>query len=256
MATTSILKCTAASYGYDNYGLSASSNLFVGKITNSKKGTMNYRTRIKFPSIKSLPEIGTNAIRITKVTLYVRGNGNTTSSVVVAGPSSDSAWGASRSGTGSATHNGGLTKFQPIVITADAAMQAIAGYDGVWYMHMTSNDQRVQYSGSGTGTYAPYLSIDWEFAQSTVTTDSSIVLDGETSTTFTINSSVYPEEETYSLAYTVDDTTYIVEENVQKTGDTTVIPSTGQWVPSVTLIDSITDSEQKQIEFVLTSKAN
>ena len=194
MATTTKILATASRYGNTNGNAYAyNGRVYAGKVD----GGATYRSRLTFPSIRTLAAIGDANIVITKVTLHLRRDDGG-ACVVTAGSSADSAWGAATDGSGS-TNIAAQTAWYAIDITA--AAQAILNYPGNWYIHLTGSGTRVRCNGIEEGA-TPYINVVWEYTANTLTTDVESVPLGD-AVAFTID----PQEgdARYALAYEFGD---------------------------------------------------
>lgn len=200
------LKSSNGYYGHsgnNNYTNSGANHLYVGK----SPSTSDYRSRVTFPSLRAQEKIGDGRIVITKMTLYLRRNEGGPNTVTV-GPSTSSTWGAARSGTASKNISAS-TGWHSIDVTAWA--EAVAGYTGNWYMHLTgNNNRRIRFDGTGSGN-RPYLEVTWEYVAATIKSDSESVELGK-SVTFTITPEV--EGETHSMTYSIGESEGVIGENI------------------------------------------
>ena len=212
MATTTKLTASNGFYGHSgkgSYTNSAANHLYAGK----SSGTSNYRSRMTFPSLRSKAGIGESRIAVTKIVLYVyRNDGGPTT--VTAGASAASAWNASRAGTGSAKI-AASSGWKSIDLTACA--EAVAGYTGNWYLHLTgSTDHRIRFDGTGS-SHKPYIEVTWEYVAATIKSDSDSVELGK-SVTLTITPE--PEDSRFTLKYGIGDASGVIVENTDRTSVT------------------------------------
>ncbi len=213
MATTTKITATASRYGNSSgNSYSSSGRVYVGKVD----GGVTYRSRLTFPSIRSLAAIGDANIVITKVTLHMRRDGGGRAEVT-AGSSADSAWGAAADGSGS-LNIAAQTAWYTIDIT-DCA-QAILNYSGNWYIHLTSTGTRVRCNGIEEGA-TPYINVVWEYSANTLTTDVESVELGKA-----VRLNIAPEsgDARYALTYEFGDESGTIAE----TSSTTIT-----WTPSL-----------------------
>lgn len=197
MATTTKILATANRYGSTG-GSVANSYAYNGRayVGKSEENRV-YRSRLTFPSIRSLAAIGDANIVITKVTLHLRRHSGGACDVT-AGSSADSAWGAATDGSGSTTI-AAQTAWYTIDITECA--QAILNYPGNWYIHLTGSGTRVCCYGV-EDSFTAYINVVWEYSANTLTTNVDIVPLGD-AVAFTID----PQEDdaTYALTYEFGD---------------------------------------------------
>lgn len=189
--------------GNKNYTNSAANHLYAGK----SASTSNYRSRMAFPSLRSHLGLDAGArIVITAMKLYLyRNDGGPTK--VYAGCSTSSAWGAATAGYGSAQIPAS-TGWHSINLSASA--EAVAGYTGSWYIHLTGEgSSRIRFDGTGS-SHKPYLEITWEYVAATIKSDKETVQLGE-SVTFTITPEV--EGETHTMTYAIGDAQGVIGEN-------------------------------------------
>lgn len=166
MATTTKILATANRYGSTG-GSVPNSYAYNGRayVGRSEENRV-YRSRLTFPSIRSLAAIGDANIVITKVTLHLRRHSGGACDVT-AGSSADSAWGATTDGSGS-FNIAAQSAWYTIDIT-DCA-QAILNYPGNWYIHLTGSGTRVCCYGVEDG-FTAYINVVWEYSANTLTTD-------------------------------------------------------------------------------------
>lgn len=233
MATTTKLVALNGFYGNSgngSYSNSAATHMYVGKY-----GTPTFRSRMTFPSLGSVANIGNARIVITRAILYLRRNDGGPATVT-AGCSSSSAWGASLAASGSASI-AASTGWKTIDVTACAS--AIAGYSGNWYMHLRSADY-IRFNGTGSN-WKPYLMVTWEYVAATITSNSDNVTLGNP-VTFTITPEV--SGETHTLTYHIGDTEGTI---ATKAGNSIA------WTPPVSLATEITDDDTGMVEIRLTA---
>lgn len=224
MAATTRLVASNGFYGHsgnNNYTNSAANHLYAGK----SSGTSNYRSRMKFPSLRSAAGIGESRIAVTKIVLYLyRNDGGP--NTVTAGASASSAWGASRAGTGSAKL-AASTGWQSIDITACA--EAVAGYTGSWYIHLTGNaDHRIRFDGTGS-SHKPYIEVTWEYVAATIKSDRDSVELGEP---VTLTITPEPGDSRFTLKYGIGEKSGVIAENTDRTSVTVAFsPSLATEIP-------------------------
>ena len=249
------LNVSAAYYGnskYSSFSETATNHLYVGYTGGT---SFNYRSLLKFPSLKSIAAIGTNAITVSKVQLFCyRTDGGATT--VTIGPSSSTSWNASLVGTNNGERWAASTTWKSATITNASALAAIRDYSGAWYMHMRGDSGGAYMRLASTGTsYKPYLQVTWEYDKKTVTfTDGtnpidSIVCDGTNTVTINIDSSQYASDASYTLTWSIGDQNGTVVANLARTGDTT----TTTWTPSADLLTEIPTSVSGQVSLTLTA---
>lgn len=212
MATTTTLIASNGFYGHSgkgSYTNSAANHLYAGK----SSGTSNYRSRMTFQSLRSKEGIGDSRIAVTKIVLYVyRNDGGPTK--VTAGASASNAWGASRSGTGSAKI-AASTGWKSIDITACA--EAVAGYTGNWYLHLTGDtEHRIRFDGTGS-SHKPYIEVTWEYVAATIKSDKDSV---ELGKTVTLTITPEPDDRRFTLKYGIGDASGVIVENTDRTSVT------------------------------------
>lgn len=231
MATTTKILTTSVKYGNSGNGAYTNSGrVYVGKLD----GGSLYRTRLTFPSIRTLAAIGDANIIITKVTLHLRRDAGG-ACVVTAGTSADSAWGAATDGSGS-LNIAAQTAWYTIDIT-DCA-QAILNYPGNWYMHLTGSGTRVRCNGvDDIGT--PYINVVWEYSANTLTTDAESVELGKEA-----HLNIAPEagDASYALTYELGDESGTIAE----TSDTAIT-----WTPPVHFAAELPDAESGEIKITM-----
>lgn len=191
MAVTKIL-AIGGKYGHvDNASYTNNGRLYVGK--NPDTGNI-YRSRVTFPSIRTIAEIGDANIIITKVTLTMRRDSGSKAATVNAGSSADSSWGAVCDGITSMSIPN-QTAWYTFDITNCA--EAILNYSGNWHVHLTGTGTYLRFNGIEEGA-TPYISVTWEYAASTITTGTDYTELGTTA-----NFTITPEENyhSYNLSY-------------------------------------------------------
>lgn len=234
MATTTKLVALNGFYGNSgngSYTNSAATHMYVGKY-----GSPTFRSRMTFPSLGSVANLGAARIVITKAVLHLRQNDGGPANVT-AGCSSASAWNAAIDASGSANITNTGVGWRSIDVTACA--NAIIGYSGNWYMHLRSTDY-IRFSGTGSD-WKPYLMVTWEYVAATIRGDKDSVTLGNP-VTFTITPEV--SGETHTLTYHIGDTEGTI---AAKAGNS--IP----WTPPVSLATEITDDDTGMIEIRLTA---
>lgn len=232
MATTTKILATANRYGSTG-GSVANSYAYNGRayVGKSEENRV-YRSRLTFPSIRSLAAIGDANIVITKVTLHLRRHSGGACDVT-AGSSADSAWGAATDGSGSTTI-AAQTAWYTIDITECA--QAILNYPGNWYIHLTGSGTRVCCYGV-EDSFTAYVNVVWEYAANTLTTDAESV---ELGTEAHFNIAPEVGDDNYVLTYEFGDETGTIAE----TSDTSIT-----WIPPLLLASDMphTDAGEAKI---------
>lgn len=232
MENTIKIKCTKSVYGnsknkaYGNIG-----NVYVATYADS--GT-TYASRLCFPSVRSDETIGSANIAVSKVTLHLRRTSGGTAEVT-AGSSASSAWGAATDGGGTAAI-GTSTKWYTIDITDCAT--AMLNYDGTWYIHLTGSGTRVRCNGAGTD-YTPYITIVWDDAANTISTDDENVTLGET-----VSFNITPDagDASFTLDYSFGGTSGTIAE----TSETEIT-----WTPPIDLAMEIPNAESDYARLTL-----
>lgn len=233
MATTTKLVAANGFYGNSgnaSYTNSAAKHMYVGKY-----GSPTFRSRMTFPALGSVANIGNSRIAVTKAELHIRRNDGGPANVT-AGCSGSSAWGAALAGSGSA-NIAATMGWKTIDVTACAS--AIAGFTGNWYMHLLSSEY-IRFNGTGSD-WKPYLMVTWEYVAATIRGDKDSVTLGET-VTYTIQSEV--SNETHRLEYRIGDSSGVI---AAKGG------SSISWVPPVSLATEITDDDSGMVEILMTA---
>lgn len=224
-------------YGHSGnkaYSNSGANHLYVGK----NSGTSNYRSRMTFPPLSSIPEIGDNRINIKKMTLYLRRNDGGPTKIYAA-CSSSSGWGANTDAYKSAEIEA-KTDWHSVDVTPCA--EAVMRYTGNWYMHITSDSgSRIRFDGT-SAKYRPYLDIEWEYVHSTITSDKEKVTLGEGLTLM-----ITPEVagETRTLEYSIGNARGVILENKSST--------TIGFAPQESLATEIVDDYQGTLEIKMTA---
>ena len=234
MATTTKLVAQNAFYGNSgngSYTNSAATHMYVGKY-----GTPTFRSRMTFPSLGSVANLGAARIVITKAELHLRQNDGGPADIT-AGCSSSSAWNAALAASGSANITNTGVGWRTIDVTACA--NAIIGYSGNWYMHLRSADY-IRFSGTGSD-WKPYLMVTWEYVAATIKGDKDSVTLGDP-VTFTITPEV--SGETHTLTYHIGDTEGTI---AVKAGNSIA------WTPPVSLATEITGDDTGMVEIRLTA---
>ena len=233
MATTTKIIATASKYGNSSNAsyTNTSNSLYIAKYAES--GT-TYRSRLTFPSLRSLAAIGDANIVITKVTLhlYYRAEGPAT---VTAGSSTSSAWGAATDGSGSLLIEK-VARWNAIDIT-DCAV-AMLEYPGTWYMHLTGTGNRVRCAGVGSD-WVPYINVVWEYAANTLTTDVESVELGKE-----VHLNISPEEgdASYALTYEFGDESGTIAET----------SATGiAWTPSLQFASELPNADSGEVKITM-----
>ena len=221
MATTTKLTGAGGFYGYNGYSNSAANHLYIGK----QSSTYNYRSRVAFPSMRTVAGADSR-ILITSIKLYLRRNGEG-ATAVTAGCSASGQWGADADATATGTV-GSTSGWYMIDCTSMA--EAVAGYGGTWYIHLTGASPRVRCSGTGS-EYKPYLSVTWEYMASTIAGDADEVTLGNT-VTYTVTPEA--EGERHDLTWALGSASGTIA-----TGAGNAIA----WTPPVSLAAELPDSE-------------
>ena len=221
MATTTKLTGAGGFYGYTGYSNSAANHLYIGK----QSSTYNYRSRVAFPSMRTVAGADSR-ILITSIKLYLRRNGEG-ATAVTAGCSASGQWGADADATATGTV-GSTSGWYAIDCTSMA--EALAGYGGTWYIHMTGASPRVRCSGTGSD-YKPYLSVTWEYMASTISGDADEVTLGDT-VTYTVTPEA--EGELHDLTWALGSASGTIA---------TGAGNTIAWTPPVSLAAELPDSE-------------
>lgn len=234
MATTTKLVALNGFYGNSgngSYSNSAATHMYVGKY-----GSPTFRSRMTFPSLGSVANLGAARIVITKAVLYLRQNDGGPANVS-AGCSPSSAWNAAVDASGSANITNTGVGWRTIDVTECA--NAIISYSGNWYMHLRSADY-IRFSGTGSD-WKPYLMVTWEYVAATIRGDKDSVTLGNP-VTFTITPEV--SGETHTLTYHIGDTEGTI---AAKAGNSIA------WTPPVSLATEITDDDTGMVEIGLTA---
>ena len=221
MATTTKLTGAGGFYGYTGYSNAAANHLYIGK----QSSTYNYRSRVAFPSMRTVAGADSR-ILITGIKLYLRRNGEG-ATAVTAGCSASGQWGAAADATATGTV-GSTSGWYMIDCTSMA--EAVAGYGGTWYIHLTGTSPRVRCSGTGSD-YKPYLSVTWEYMASTIAGDADEVTLGNT-VTYTVTPEA--EGELHDLTWALGSASGTIA-----TGAGNAIA----WTPPVSLAAELPDSE-------------
>lgn len=250
------IKATSAMYGNSNNGAytnTATNHMYVGYTGGTG---FHYRSYLKFPSLKSIAAIGNAAITITQVKLFCRrtDQGGTT---ITGGPSSSAAWNAALAGSLNSATWSTATEWKSVTITNQTSLTAIAGYTGAWYIHLRGTQRQNYIRLASTGSsYVPYIQVTWEYAQKTITfksgteTVDSIVCNGTNAVTLSIDSSIYANDSTYAIRYSIGDQSGTIgASSIPKTGDTTTVT----WTPGTELLSEITNSETGDVTINMTS---
>lgn len=252
------IKATAAMYGNSNYNAyteAAQKHLYVGYTGGSK---FNYRSCLKFPSLKTIAAIGSNSITINSIQLFCYRNDQGSTTVTI-GPSTSTAWNASLAGSASATWAASST-WKSITLNANnapSALAAIRDYNGAWYIHMRggTNQNFIRLDSIGN-THVPYIQVNWDYAEQTVTFNdgtsdvTGIVCDGTNSVTINIDSARYSTDASYAVSYAIGDQSgNITSGTIPKSGDVTSVT----WTPGIELLNSITTAEAGTVTITLTA---
>ena len=200
MATISKMTGSNGYYGNSGngeYGSSGVNHLYVGK----SSGTSDYRSRLTFPAMSSLAEVGTDRIRITKMTLYLRRNESGSATTITVGCSSSSAWGAAIDASANGAISTNTGDYQAVDISALA--DKVTEYGSKWYLHISGKTPRVRFDGTGKER-KPYIEVTWERVAATITSNKDVVEIGQ-NVAFIITPEV--EGESHSLTYALGDQT-------------------------------------------------
>lgn len=238
MATTTTIKCTANAYGNSNnesYSQTSPAHLYVGS-----DGNYHFRTRLKFPALSSVSGIGTNDIIISKILLYLYRD-DEGPALVYTGSSTSSSWSASRSGVTSDQEVSASTGWKSLNVTTVAPY--IVKYTSSWYLHLrgryTAN--RIRFD-SINGGRTPYIKVTWEYAGGTLSTSSE---NTELGTSVTFNIKRRDADATYTLTYSIGDTSGTI---ASKTTSTSI-----KWTPPISLASEITDNDIGTVTVKLTA---
>ena len=232
MATTTKLTASDGRYGHSsNKSYTSDANhLYVGK----SSGTSDYTSRLTFPALSGLEEIGSDRIRITKMLLYIRRNESGSATTITAGCSSSAKWGAELAASASGSIANSTDGYQTIDITALA--DAVTEYGSKWYLHISGATPRTRFDSTGK-TKKPYIMATWERVAATITGDLDSAELGADAVTFTIAPEV--DGETHTLTYSLGDA-----EGTIATGAGDSI----QWTPPLSLAAEITDDDTASVE--------
>lgn len=233
MATTTKLVALNGFYGNSgngSYTNSAASHMYVGKY-----GAQTFRSRMTFPALGGVANIGSSRIAVTKAVLHIRRNDGGPANVT-AGCSAASGWNAALAGSGAA-EIGASTGWKTIDVTACA--NAIAGFGGNWYVHLRGADY-IRFNGTGSD-WKPYMMVTWEYVAATIRGDKDSVTLGEP-VNFSITSEV--SNETHRLEYRIGDASGLI---AAKAGNAV------SWTPPVSLATEITDDDSGMVEILMTA---
>lgn len=237
MATTTKLTASNGYYGNlssGQYSTPSTSHLYVGK----NSGDSGYRSRVTFPAMSSIAEIGSDRIRITGMKLHVRRNDGGPTAVTV-GCSASSAWDAQTDASVTQTINADSDADQIIDLAPFAA--AVAEYPSKWYLHFTAGSPRIRLDSTGR-SHKPYLMVTWEKAAATITGDRDTAELGKDAVTFTIAPEV--DGETHTLTYSIGDRSGVIAE---RAGNSVV------WTPPIDLASETPDSESAAVAVGMTA---
>lgn len=238
MATTSKLTAANGFYGHSGskeYSTASTNHLYVGK----SSGTSDYRSRLSFPALSSLAEVGASRFRIKAMKLYLRRNESGSASTITLGCSSGSSWDAALAATVSASITNKTDGYQIIDLTALAG--TVEGYTSKWYLHISGTTPRLRFDGTAKAK-KPYLEVTWEFAAATISGNKDAAELGATEVTFTITPEV--DGETHTLTYAIGETTGTVG---TKAGNSI------KWTPPLSLASEITNSDSAVVEVNMTA---
>ena len=232
MATTTKITPTSTKHGYvDKAAYSYEGNIYIGK---RDDGDVS-RTRITLPSLRSNAAIGDNNIAITKLILRMyRSNGGPVN--VTAKVSSSSAWNAAADGTGAVTISA-KNGWYDLDLTSCA--EAILGYTGNWYIHLSGTGSRVMCNGISASSNTPYMNVVWEYSANTLTTDvESVELGNEVH----LNIAPQADDASYALTYEFGDEAGTIAE-------TSAASIT--WTPAVAFASEIPNSESGEVKITM-----
>ena len=237
MATTNKLTATNGYYGNRSggkYSTPSANHLYVGK----DSGDSGYRSRVTLPAMSSLAEIGSDRIRITGMTLYVRRNDGGPTAVTV-GCSTSSAWDAQTDAEVTQTLKADSDDYQTIDLTAFAAY--VAEYPSKWYLHFSADSPRIRLDSTGRSK-KPYLMVTWEKAAATISGNRDSAELGKDEITFTIQPEA--DGETHTLTYSIGDSSGVIAD---RAGDSIA------WTPPMELAAEITDDDSAIMEIGMTA---
>ena len=237
MATTTRLTAAGGCYGHSGsgqYAVPSANHLYVGR----DSGTSNYRSRVTFPAMSSIAEIGSDRIRIAGMMLYIRRNDGGPTAVTV-GCSQSPAWDAQTDAQVTQILKADSDGYQTIDLTGMAA--CVAEYPGKWYLHFTADSPRIRLDSTGR-SQKPYLLVTWEKAAATISGDKDSAELGADAVTFTIRPEA--DGETHSLAYFLGDSSGVIAES---TGDPIV------WTPPLSLASEIPEDDSAAVEIRMTA---
>lgn len=232
MANTTRINCTQSKYGNSNYKSYAySGSIYAATYTST--GT-KYASRLQFPSVRSIEAIGSANIAVSEIKLHIRRDSGGPASVT-AGSAESGAWGAETDASGTATI-AASTKWYEIDITDCAA--AMLEYSGTWYLHLTGSGTRVRCNGAGTD-WTPYITIVWDDAASTITSDATAVTLGES-----VSFEIAPEagDAFFGLSYSFGD----ASGEIGLTGSTQIT-----WTPPIELASEIPNAESGEAKILM-----
>ena len=237
MATISKLTGSNGYYGNSGnseYGSSGVNHLYVGK----SSGTSDYRSRLTFPAMSSLAEVGTDKISITKMTLYLRRNESGNATTITVGCSSSSAWSTALDASASGSISTATGDYQAVDITALA--DKVTEYGSKWYLHISGKTPRVRFDGTGKER-KPYIEVTWERSAATITGDKDSAKLGTDTVTFAIKQEV--EGETHTLTYSIGDSAGTIAE---RAGNSI------SWTPPLSLATEILYDTTAPVEIFMT----
>ena len=237
MATTTTIGATASAYGYSGAGNFTQTN---GTHIYAGKDSATYRSRLRFPSLKSIAEIGENTIKISSIIFYLsRNDGDGGTRYITAGCTTDSAWGAARYGV-SQGRIGSSDGVYSMDITACA--DYIKDYDGNWFLHIYSDSARTRfYACHGSTKYVPRIAVTWEYVANTIKTETDRATLGEG---VTFNFTPQEGDASYTLNYSIGDTSGTIASNITDTSIT--------WVPPESIANELPDTEEGQVTVTMT----
>lgn len=210
--------------------VSDANHLYVGK----SSGTSDYTSRLTFPALSSLAQIGSSRIRIAKLLLYIRRNESGSATTITAGCSSSSKWGAALAATADGAIANSTDGYQTVDLTDLAG--AVVDYTSKWYLHISGTTPRTRFDSTGK-SQKPYLMVTWERVAATIRGDCDSAELGADAVTFTITPEV--EGETHTLTYSLGDAEGTIAE---KAGDSVT------WTPPIALAAEIPGDDTAAVE--------
>lgn len=229
MATVNTLTAANGYYGYSDYTQSAANHLYIG--ADSSGSRYDYRSRLTFRPLSSLPGVGSNRIRIVSMKLYVtRNNGGPTEFTV--GCSNSAKWGAALAAYRTYTIDAVSGEY---AIDITAFGEAVAAYTGDWFIHFGGGVPHLRLDGTGSRN-APYIKVAWEYVSATIRSDTDEAPLGSR-----MNFEITPEVtgEIHALLYAIgNQSEFIDTSGAYMLGGKMIIP----WTPPRELATEFTDS--------------